>query len=662
VESYHATLCVASSVKITGQPSNIFGGINPGQTASFSVSATANPGPLTYQWYSRRKGGAYSAIVGAETRAYTTPPVTTQDDDSGYFVRISCGTTTVESYHATLYVGQFLTITRQPENVTGAELGGSATFSVTTNTNPGNATYQWYSVTSVGLETAIAGATSNTYSTPPLSEQDDESNYFVRASCGSANITSRSASLKLASYRTWKSPTHLAALANSEIPGTPPVLEINPRGDRMAIWSVTTVDGTGLTGSKIRTYATHQPKDGVWSAPSVLFETPATAPSRHPGEHRLACDSDGNWWALWSCLDSDDHTYKGSIQIACFSAAEGTWSAAKSVESPGMMISGASVPPSSALSLKAPYRGGLVASWVSRPDSTGASGSTLWVANFSTLDQFLPVNASQSCMPNYEYTILGMEAGMDSASLSPFVVLAYTVYAPMYGSSNYTTWYAIWDRNNGWSSPQNLPEIAPSNEMMSLQVNDLGRVGFVGMGTTANSVPYVWRKQCVYLGSCGASWQDLSSMEIPGMNAIRGSVQIVMADSSMGWVAWLSKADEGRVVRVAALSGNGSTASIQSVGNGHPNNTFQIKYTLSGESIIFEKGSDAAGITTSAFLSAAGFWSPSSLLTGVTGVSMPQITPSLLDGGDALFVFLDTNSGCGLGSGKGCIHLVEYQR
>ena len=72
--------------------------VAPGQTATFSTSATGN-GPLTYQWQRNEL-----AISGATSASYTTSPVTTADYGARFRVVVSNPVGSVTSNQATLSV------------------------------------------------------------------------------------------------------------------------------------------------------------------------------------------------------------------------------------------------------------------------------------------------------------------------------------------------------------------------------------------------------------------------------------------------------------------------------------------------------------------------------------------------------------------------------
>jgi len=159
--------------------------VNAGQAATFSVAATGTA-PLNYQW---QKGTA--AINGATSASYTTAATTTADSGSQFSVVVSNTAGSITSSAATLTVNGppvAPSITQQPSNQT-VTAGQTATFSVTaTGTAP--LSYQWQKGT-----TAIAGATSASYTTGPTTTADSGTQYKVVVSNVKGNATSNLATL-----------------------------------------------------------------------------------------------------------------------------------------------------------------------------------------------------------------------------------------------------------------------------------------------------------------------------------------------------------------------------------------------------------------------------------------------------------------------------------
>jgi len=172
-----------------------------GGTTTFSAVASGTA-PLTYQWYRIPTGsaqGTFDAVSGATSTTYTVPAsmTTTSNDQDAYYIVVSNASGKAVSQDATLAVGNgvLLQITGQPTTVY-VNAGASATFSVTA-TSALTLTYQWY-VAAPGSSTftAIAGATSATYTIPSTTIAETGSVYYVDVTNGSTTaVTSSSASL-----------------------------------------------------------------------------------------------------------------------------------------------------------------------------------------------------------------------------------------------------------------------------------------------------------------------------------------------------------------------------------------------------------------------------------------------------------------------------------
>src|ERR1041385_1037614 len=148
-----------SAPKITVQP--IKQTVNAGQSASFSVTATGTA-PLSYQW---QKQG--SAISGAISRTYTTPPTTSADNGAQFDVVVSNSIGSVTSATA------ILTVTAEsPMKITTTSLPNGqvqVAYSSTLQATGGTPPYTW-SVSNGSLPaglmlTAGSGAISGTPTT-----------------------------------------------------------------------------------------------------------------------------------------------------------------------------------------------------------------------------------------------------------------------------------------------------------------------------------------------------------------------------------------------------------------------------------------------------------------------------------------------------------------
>jgi hypothetical protein len=158
-----------------------------GQTATFLVAASGET-PLTYQW---RKNG--TSINGATSTTYTTPAAATSDSGSQFSVVVSNSAGNVSSNVASFTVtgtGMAPSIILQPSSQT-VIVGKKATFSVT-GSGAAPLSYQWWE-----NGTAISGATSTTYTTPPTATSDSGSQFTVVVSNSAGDATSNAAALSV---------------------------------------------------------------------------------------------------------------------------------------------------------------------------------------------------------------------------------------------------------------------------------------------------------------------------------------------------------------------------------------------------------------------------------------------------------------------------------
>ena len=201
VTSAVATIAVGS--QITSNPASVT--ILPTQTAVFSVAAQGL-NPFTYQWYQVPSGSATgSAIPGATSNIYTTPPVDTSYNGAQYYATVtdSCGTAPLTSTDATLTVttgNTSPTIITQPVGASVAP-GGTPTFSVVASGTPA-LSYQWYVIPAGQTTgTAVAGATSDSYTVPSSATAigDDQNQYYVVVTNAYGQAVSQPATLAVGS-------------------------------------------------------------------------------------------------------------------------------------------------------------------------------------------------------------------------------------------------------------------------------------------------------------------------------------------------------------------------------------------------------------------------------------------------------------------------------
>ena len=166
---------------ITTQPQNQ--SVQVGSTATFSVVASGTA-PLSYQW---SKNG--TAITGATSASYTTPPTVIGDNGSSFSVVVTNAVGAQSSNTVFLSVSAVApSITTQPQNLS-VNVSASATFSVVASgTAP--LSYQWSK-----NGTAITGATSASYTTPATVIGDNGSTFTVMVSNSAGSLASNAAAL-----------------------------------------------------------------------------------------------------------------------------------------------------------------------------------------------------------------------------------------------------------------------------------------------------------------------------------------------------------------------------------------------------------------------------------------------------------------------------------
>ncbi|MCS7100069.1 MAG: immunoglobulin domain-containing protein [Burkholderiaceae bacterium] len=148
--------------------------VTEGNAATFSVSATGTA-PLAYQW---KRGGV--DIAGATGSTYTLAAATLADNGAVFSVTVSNSAGSVTSNAATLTVNGRpvpVSIASSPQSVTVAELQ-TVTLTVTV-TGSAPLTYQWQRSDDGSTWADVAGATADSYTTPPLLRTDSGVRYRV---------------------------------------------------------------------------------------------------------------------------------------------------------------------------------------------------------------------------------------------------------------------------------------------------------------------------------------------------------------------------------------------------------------------------------------------------------------------------------------------------
>ncbi len=188
VNSSTATVTWCAPASIVTHPQSA--SIRRGGSASLGVYATGTN--LRYQWYRATSPTEANPFGTAESTSVSVTPT----DTTTYWVKVISDCGVANSTTATVSVCLDPTIDTPPASVT-INSGSTATLSVgaTANTTL-PLSYQWYSGTS-GSGTAIAGATSATYTTPALTSA---ANYWVKVASGICSTNSTTATVSICSY------------------------------------------------------------------------------------------------------------------------------------------------------------------------------------------------------------------------------------------------------------------------------------------------------------------------------------------------------------------------------------------------------------------------------------------------------------------------------
>ncbi|WP_158792560.1 immunoglobulin domain-containing protein [Granulicella sp. L60] len=253
---------------ITGQPANQ--AVPVGQTATFAVTATSAT-PMTYQWSLNG-----TAISGATSSTYTTPATTSADNGAVFTVTVTNVAGSVTSTPATLTVAigsatvdpNAPLIITQPANQT-VQAGQIATFTVTA-TGAAPFTYQWYKG---GV--AIAGANSNTYTTPATTSADSGSTFTVTVANSLGTVTSNPATLTVITPAP-----------------TPPSITGEPINQAVTAGQTATFSVTA-TGTGPLTYQWYQGGVAIGGATSSTYTTPATTGTNSGSIYTVVVTSPG---------------------------------------------------------------------------------------------------------------------------------------------------------------------------------------------------------------------------------------------------------------------------------------------------------------------------------------------------------------------------------
>jgi hypothetical protein len=149
--------------------------VKAGATATFTATMSGTPAPKV-QWYVRTNGGTFKKMSGA-TGVRLTVTATAALDGARYEAIATNAAGAKSSAPATLTVQFRPVITTQPKSQT-VPAGTQVTFSPMVSANPAVTAVQWYRSTDGGYTfTKIQGATSPSYTTPPVTRKNNGSRY-----------------------------------------------------------------------------------------------------------------------------------------------------------------------------------------------------------------------------------------------------------------------------------------------------------------------------------------------------------------------------------------------------------------------------------------------------------------------------------------------------
>lgn len=163
-----ATVTVRIPPTITTQP--VSTAINGGETTTFTVAASGTS--PTFQWYLGSAPNTSNPVAEATTNTFTTPNLAAT---ASFWVRASNAAGNADSNTVTATVLIPPAITTQPVSTT-INSGSTTTLTVAASGTP--STFQWYVGATGDTSQPINGASQETFTTPPLTEN---ASYWVRA-------------------------------------------------------------------------------------------------------------------------------------------------------------------------------------------------------------------------------------------------------------------------------------------------------------------------------------------------------------------------------------------------------------------------------------------------------------------------------------------------
>ncbi|MEO7101180.1 MAG: hypothetical protein ABI162_17645 [Luteolibacter sp.] len=158
--------------------------VNSGGTATLTVFVSGTS--PTFQWYLGNSGDISNPIPDATSDTFTTPAIAST---TAYWVRASNAAGSADSQTASLFVASVTApaFTSQPASIT-INSGSTTTLNVdASGTSPG---FQWYTGASGDTAHPVIGATTGSFTTPPLTAS---TTYWVKVSNSAGFENSNSA-------------------------------------------------------------------------------------------------------------------------------------------------------------------------------------------------------------------------------------------------------------------------------------------------------------------------------------------------------------------------------------------------------------------------------------------------------------------------------------
>ena len=151
--------------------------VSPNSTATLSVTASYDVGPVSYQWYGSKYywnadiGGSdygYEPIADATAASYTTEPITRYTE---YYCEVSDTYGNRTNVWFAVRIDNNLTAYATGNSQIKVEPNTSASLQVTANCASGSLSYQWYKINSEYYNRErVTDATENSYTTPPITK------------------------------------------------------------------------------------------------------------------------------------------------------------------------------------------------------------------------------------------------------------------------------------------------------------------------------------------------------------------------------------------------------------------------------------------------------------------------------------------------------------